>query len=160
MTRGGWILAALLLTASAPLAVAETGELYVPQLGDLMDAAQTRHLKRYLAGKVQNWDLAAYDLERLRASLAQAAVLYGGIPVTNVTTAEPLQAVEDAIRGKDGHRFASTVALLTDRCNACHQSMKRSFIVIRLPAGEPFGNQCFSRRNQQINRRRKRMPSR
>ena len=150
MTRGGWILAALLLSASIPLATAEfgstasAGERYLPQLGDLMNAAQSRHMKLYFAGKAQNWDLAAYEVEHLRESLVQAAELYGGIPVTNVTTmAEPLQATEDAIKAKDGRKFASAVAELTGGCNACHQSMERSFIAIRTPTDQPFGDQIF-----------------
>jgi hypothetical protein len=109
-----------------------------------MNAAQTRHMKLYLAGKVQNWDLANYELQLLRMSLGDAAVLYAGIPADNVTKmVEPLNAIEDAIKAKDSRRFASAVAALTNGCNACHQSMHRGFIVMRLPTDQPFGNQSF-----------------
>ncbi len=151
MTGGRWIAAALLLCVSVPVAVAQfdsrasAAEQYVPQLGDLMNAAQSRHMKLYFAGKAQNWELAAYELERLKATLVEAAVLYGGIPVTNVTTmAAPLQAVQDAIEAKDSRKFAGAVGGLTDGCNACHQSMNRAFIVIRQPTEQPFGNQVFA----------------
>ncbi|WP_407181223.1 hypothetical protein [Bradyrhizobium sp. STM 3562] len=151
MIYRGWILGAVLACASMPLAVAElgsvaaAGEQFVPQLGDIMNAAQTRHMKLYFAGKAQNWDLADYELQRLRTSLAEAAVLYEGIPVNNVTMmVEPLSAIEDAVRAKDSRRFTATVAELTEGCNTCHQSMNRSFIVIRLPTEQPFGDQSFA----------------
>ncbi len=121
-------------------------EQYVPQLGDLMDAAQARHMKLWFAGKGGNWELAAFELGRLRASLADAAVLYSGIPVSNVTTlVEPLNSVSDAINAKDSKAFAKAVADLTEGCNSCHRSMERSFIVMKVPPQpQPFGDQVFS----------------
>ena len=151
MIHRGWVLGAVVACAAVPLAIAEFGsaakasEQYVPQLGDIMNAAQTRHMKLYFAGKAQNWDLADYELQRLRTNLAEAAVFYEGIPVNNVTMmVEPLKAVEDAIKAKDARRFTTTVTELTEGCNSCHQSMNRSFIVIRLPTEQPFGNQVFA----------------
>lgn len=150
----GWILAALVLCASVPAAVAQFSLVaspdvsYVPQLGEIMTTVQLQHLKLYFAGKEGNWNLASYELRQLRAGLVEAALLYGGIPVSNVTTmAEPLQQVGSAIEKKDGRRFANAVARLTDGCNACHQSMNRGFIVMRLPTEQPFSNQVFSPRN-------------
>lgn len=150
MMYRGWILAAVLACGSVPLAIAQfgsaaAGEHYVPQLGDIMNAAQTRHMKLYFAGKAQNWDLADYELQQLRTNLAEAAVLYEGLPVNNVTMMiEPLKAMEDAIQAKDARRFATTVAGLTEGCNTCHRSMNRNFIVIRLPTEQPFGDQIFA----------------
>jgi hypothetical protein len=118
---------------------------YVPRLGDIMSAAQTRHQKLWLAGKAQNWELAAFELRLLKASLVDAAVLYSGIPISNVTTLEaPLNSVAEAITAKDGKKFAKSVGDLTEGCNSCHRSMNRSFIVMRVPAEQqPFGNQQF-----------------
>ena len=97
-------------------------EQYVPRLGDIMNAVQSRHIKLWFAGKARNWELAAYELRQLKAGLVEAAVLYEGIPVTNVTTmAKPVQSISDAIEAKDGKRFAKAVGELTDGCNACHQ---------------------------------------
>jgi hypothetical protein len=79
------------------------------------------------------------------AGVVEAAVLYEGIPVTNVTTmTKPLQSVSDAIETKDIRRFAKAVGELTDGCNACHQSMGRGFIAIRMPTASPFSNQSFA----------------
>jgi hypothetical protein len=146
MRLRGWVVALLLLCAVAPLAAAQSGsagssdEKYVPRLGDIMNAAQARHIKLWYAGKAANWELAGFELRQLKTSLVDAALLYSGIPVTNVTTlAAPLQSVADAIAAKDASRFAKAYGELTGGCNACHQSMERSFISIRTPTEQPFG---------------------
>jgi hypothetical protein len=155
MKLRGWIAALpLMCVLAAPASTqslaqskldASPDEQYVPKLADIMNAAQTRHIKLWLAGKAANWDLAAFELQRLKASLVEAALLYSGIPVTNVTTlAAPLQSVADAIGAKDSQRFAKAYGELTGGCNACHQSMERSFIAIRVPTDQPFGDQIFA----------------
>ncbi len=151
MKLRGWILALGLLGSPIGLAVAQSGidlpstdQQYVPKLGDIMNAAQTRHSKLWFAAKAGNWDLAGYELGQLKASLVEAAMLYSGIPVSNVTTlSAPLKSVSDAIDAKDSRRFAKAFGELTDGCNSCHRSMQRAFIVMRQPAEGPFGNQVF-----------------
>lgn len=125
---------------------APPSEDYIPRLGDIMIAIQTRHIKLWYAGKAANWDLAAYELRQLKEGLVEAARLYAGIPVSNVTTmAAPVQAVEDAIAARDIGRLSKTFAGLTEACNGCHTAMARSFIVIRTPTEpQPFGDQQFS----------------
>jgi hypothetical protein len=132
------------VAAAQDLKAPDAGE-YVPRLGDIMSAAQTRHQKLWMAGKAQNWELAAFELRQLKASLVDAALLYSGIPISNVTTLEkPLQSVSDAIAAKDGRKFAKAVGDLTEGCNACHRSLNRSFVVMKVPADQqPFGNQQF-----------------
>ncbi|HLX14508.1 MAG TPA: hypothetical protein VKS24_04790 [Bradyrhizobium sp.] len=144
-------LIALLICASPLVAAAQTGvnpppsEPYVPRLGDIMNAVQIRHTKLWFAGKAANWDLAAYEIRQLRAGLVEAAMLYQGIPVTNVTTmAVPVQAVADAVEAKDAKKFAKLYADLTAGCNGCHQSIGRGFIVMRVPDVSPFGDQQFA----------------
>ena len=151
MKLRGYIVALLMVCALTPLAIAQsslvatTQEQFVPRLGDIMNAVQSRHMKLWFAGKGLNWELAAYELLQLKAGVVEAAVLYEGIPVTNVTTmTKPLQSVADAIEAKDSRRFAKAVGELTDGCNACHQSMARGFIAIRTPTVSPFSNQSFA----------------
>ena len=142
-------IAALLLTS---LAVAQpgymratAGEQFVPQLGDIMNNIQARHIKLSFAGKSGNWGLAAYQLRQLRAALVEAAVRYQGIPVSNVTTmTEPIEAMDAAIAARDGKRFAKLFSELTAGCNGCHQSMDRGYIVMRVPTEQPFSDQVFS----------------
>jgi hypothetical protein len=155
MKLRGYIVALLMACASAPLAIAQPGqstlnasptnEQYVPRLGDIMNAVQTRHIKLWLAGKAQNWELAAYELRQLKAGLLEAAVLYEGIPVSNVTTmTKPVQSISDAIDAKDFKRFTKAVGELTDSCNSCHQTMQRGFVAIQMPTTSPFGDQSFA----------------
>ena len=151
MKLRGYIVALLMACSLAPLAVAQskldatTNEQYVPQLGDIMNAVQSRHMKLWFAGKALNWELAAYELRQLKAGLLEAAVLYEGIPATNVTTmTKPVQSIAEAIEAKDIKRFAREVGELTDGCNACHKSMGRGFIVMRVPTEQPFSNQSFA----------------
>jgi mono/diheme cytochrome c family protein len=141
--------------ATAVGAVAQSGlstpadEQFVPQLGDIMNAVQVRHIKLYLAGKAGNWDLAAFESRQLMGNLRDAAVLYAGLPVSNVTTlAEKLRAVDSAVGAKDSRKFAEAYGELTGGCNACHQSLGRPFIVIKQPSDQPFGDQQFTRKGE------------
>ena len=135
----------LVQTAVVRSGAAESGsEQYVPRLADIMSTAQLRHLKLWFAGASSNWRLAAYELRQLRESLVDAASLYPGIPVTNVTTmAEPVQALVDAIEARDNQAFATAFGSLTHGCNACHQSMGHGYIVMKTSTVSPFSNQVF-----------------
>lgn len=150
MKLHGWMTTLALVGASASPAAAQSdlyvsSDQYVPRLVSIMETAQTRHMKLWFAGQAQNWELAAYELRQLRASLAEAAVLYSGIPVSNITTlAAPLQSASDAIEGKDAKKLAKSFVELTEGCNSCHRSMGRSFVVMRTPNELPFGNQVFA----------------
>jgi len=156
MKLRGYIFAMLMVCTLTPLAIAQSGpsnlngttngEQYVPRLGDIMNAVQTRHIKLWLAGKARNWELAAYELRQLKAGLLEAAVLYEGIPVSNVTTmTKPVQSISDAIDAKDSKRFAKAVGELTDGCNSCHQTMQRGYITIQTPTSSPFfSDQSFA----------------
>ena len=130
-----------------PKLEASTAEEYVPRLGDIMNALQTRHIKLSLAGKAQNWELAAYELSQLKAGLLEAAVMYQGIPVSNVTTmTAPVQAITDAVAARDAGRFLKASGELRAGCNGCHQTTQRGFIVIQTPTAAPFGDQSFAPR--------------
>jgi len=128
----------------APLAVAQQ-ELYRPPLGDIMGKIQLRHIKLWFAGKAGNWELATYEVEEIKTSLESAADLYRGIPVELVTnTADPIQAIREAIEAKDSAAFAKGYGEFTAACNGCHQGIGRSFIVIQKPNASPFTDQSFS----------------
>ncbi len=150
MKLRGYMAALLPFCLLTSLAVAQSGihtpttEQYVPRLGDIMNAIQFRHMKLWFAGKGLNWELAAYELRQLESALMEAATLYPGIPATNVTRmAGPAQLVADAIEAKDSRLFAKAVGEFTNGCNACHQSIGRGFIVMRVPTESPFNNQVF-----------------
>jgi hypothetical protein len=112
-----------------------------------MGTIQLRHIKLCFAGKLRNWELAAYELAQIKSSLEDAATLYSGIPVTDVTiVAEPVQLIGAAIEVKDSMKFAKGFSELTAACNACHQAIGRGFIVIQVPTASPFSDQSFSPR--------------
>ena len=145
--------ALILASMSVPIAMTSLGvaqggpgEDYIPRLGDIMSSIQARHVKLWYAGKAANWDLAAFEYRQLKAGLVEAARLYAGIPVSNVTTmADPMQSVEDAISARDVRRFSKSFSGLTEACNGCHVSMARHYIVIQVPTErQPIGNQLFS----------------
>jgi hypothetical protein len=151
MKLRGYVIALLLVFALAPSAIAQSnlnatsGEQYVPRLGDIMNAVQWRHIKLWFAGKAGNWQLAKYELDLLKAGLLEAAVLYEGIPVTNVTTMKkPVDSISAAIEARDAGRFTKALGEFTDGCNACHKSMGRGFIVMRMPSEQPFSDQSFA----------------
>lgn len=126
-----------------PFALAEEG--YVPGLGDIMTTIQMRHIKLWFAGKSKNWELANYELERIRQGLEDAATLYSGIPAEYVgATVSPIQDIDAAVKVKSGAQFAEAYEALTGACNACHQAIGRGFIVIRPPSASPFTDQSFA----------------
>ena len=150
MKRRAVIAALALVAVVAPAAMAQVsrpagGSDYTPRLGDLMNMVQTRHIKLWFAAKNSSWDLAAYELAQIKAGLSDAAGMYSGLPVNNLTTmSDPLDALAAAIKAKDGKKFAASFGTLTTGCNACHQTMERSFVVIQQPPTSPFSNQSFA----------------
>ncbi|WP_445490746.1 hypothetical protein [Rhodopseudomonas sp. RCAM05734] len=140
-------LALVVLVASPAVAQMSrsTSSDYTPRLGDLMNAIQSRHIKLWFAAKNLNWDLAAYELAQIKGGLSDAAGMYSGMPVSNLTTmSDPLDLLAAAIKAKDGKKFAASFGTLTAGCNACHQTMERGFVVIQQPVASPFSNQSFA----------------
>jgi hypothetical protein len=128
----------------APLALAQ-GETYVPALGDIMSAIQSRHIKLWFAGRLKNWELASFELEQIRQGLESAATLYSGIPADYVgATVDPIKDLGAAITAKDGAKFAKAYGALNDACNACHKGINRGFIVIQVPSTSPFSDESFA----------------
>ncbi len=146
MKRLATIGAVLLCLVLAPFAAAQEEGLR-PKLGDIMVAAQWRHIKLWFAGKSQNWDLANYEVDRIRESLETAALLYTGIPAEDVNnTADPIEAIREAIEAQDSGSFVRGFNELTAACNSCHEHTGRGFIVIQIPNASPFGDQKFTPR--------------
>ena len=140
------VCAAIPSNAQSPFVASRSAQ-YVPQLSAIMTSAQIEHLKLWSAGSARNWPLAAYELLQLRESLAEAATLYSGIPVSNITTlASSVNSISKAVDNKDLNAFTKEFGELTKGCNACHQSMDRAFIAIRTPTEQPFANQAFAPR--------------
>ena len=123
----------------------------VMTMGDLMNTlVQPRHLKLGLAGQAQNWPLAKYALEQLRAAFANIAAAkpkFAGMPVADLVDlalTPPFSAVDAAIKQQDAQKFATAYAQVTQGCNACHMELNHAFVVIKTPDASAFANQDFA----------------
>jgi len=122
-----------------------------PQMSALMNMLiQPRHAKLGLAGKADNWPLAAYALKELRqgfAVISKAVPRWKGLPVPDLFDAavsQPINTVDAAIKLKFRRQFDEGYEQLTAGCNACHATTDNSFIVIKSPDASPFPNQEFA----------------
>jgi hypothetical protein len=125
----------------------------VMTMGDLMNTlVQPRHEKLALAGQAQNWPVAKYALEQLRAALANVAAAkpkFAGFPVgelIDLALTPPFNALDTAIKQQDAQKFASAFAQVTQGCNACHLELNHPFVVIKVPDASAFPNQDFAPR--------------
>jgi len=138
-------------TVQQPDTVGAAAAPYTPTMGDLMNAfVQPRHAKLGLAGKAGNWALAAYAVVEIRqtfSGIVKAQPRFRGYPVgelVDAALAEPLRAVEAAIKQRDPRKFAAAYDQLSRGCNACHASLDHAFVVIKAPGASAFPNQDFT----------------
>ena len=124
---------------------------YRPGLGDLMTMTiQPRHTKLGLAGQAKNWTYAAFELADLQEAFDRAAGVWPtwrSVPVAEMMRSvlkAPMAALADAVKAKDGERFATAYQQLTSACDACHQAADRAAIVIRVPQSDAFPDQDLS----------------
>jgi hypothetical protein len=140
---------------NAPPAAAPGGGLVIldfkPAMDDLMTMLiQPRHLKLYYAGTAKNWELAGFELNELRQSLARIGRTIPNYRKMNVdeTVAsiftERLQAVDAAIKSKDEQSFSAAYKDMTTACNECHVTMEHPFIVMKTPDASIFPDQDFT----------------
>lgn len=126
-------------------------EMYAPGLGDIMATTQMRHAKLWFAGKGKNWTLAKYELEEIKEGFEDVAKfhpVFKGNALSEMLDklmAKPIVEVGKAIESKDDLKFRRAFESLTSACNACHQTTRHGFIVIKMPTIPPVSNQEFSR---------------
>ncbi len=139
--------------APPPNAVAAAPVPYTLSMGDMMNTlVQPRHAKLGLAGRAENWPLAAYALVEIRqvfAGIKKAQPRFRGMPVAELVDAalgQPMNAVEAAIKQQDAKKFAMAYGQLTQGCNACHQAVDHPFVVIKAPDASAFPDQDFNAR--------------
>lgn len=139
-------IAAIAIGSALPaMVVAQTLQKPSVRLADVMSLLQSRHSKLWAAAQQRNWELAGYELELVKAGLADAIGLYNDIPTTNVTMIDgPLKSLDGAIAARSVPAFGKAFGELTTGCNSCHQSVGRGFIVITVPGSAPFSNQSFA----------------
>ena len=127
---------------------------FKPAFDDQMTMlVQPRHIKLFAAGQQKNWQLAAFQLNELRASLrriGQTIPKYRSYEVDNsvATIFTPaVQKMDAAIKSADSAQFTAAFGELTAACNACHVGMEHPFLKIKVPdaaAMQPYINQDFA----------------
>ena len=139
------------LVVSVLFAAAEPAkEPYAPGLGEFMTATQLRHAKLWFAGKENNWDLAAYEIDEIMEGFEDAEKQFSthdGIPVAEMIKANIDPAVEElrkAVGAKSRTKFAVAFDKLTSACNTCHTGANKQFIRIQRPTSSPLSNQKFA----------------
>ena len=140
------------LSASVMFAGAQPAkEPYEPDLGEFMTATQLRHAKLWSAGKQNNWDLAAYEIDEIKEGLEDAARLhpktFDGVPVAAMieTIIDPrMEELEKAMRAKSEAKFIVAFDELTSGCNTCHVGANKPFIRIQRPTEFPLTNHNFA----------------
>jgi hypothetical protein len=145
------VLIAIILAASAMFAAAQPAkQAYEPGLGEFMTATQLRHAKLWFAGKSNNWDLAAYEIDEIKEGLEDAARLhpaFNGVPVAEMikTIIDPrIERLEKAVERKNSTQFIAAFDELTNGCNSCHAGAGKPFIHIQRPTEPPLTNQNFA----------------
>ncbi|MFN3890301.1 MAG: hypothetical protein ACK4MV_07885 [Beijerinckiaceae bacterium] len=119
-------------------------ELYAT-LGDIMGLTQIRHEKLWHAGRAQNWELAAYEIQQIRSTLVRSAALYLNIPIELVVAADaPLEDMLKAVKTRDEKAFVAGYAQLTAACNSCHQAGGVGYVRMVIPRTSSFTNQDFT----------------
>lgn len=131
-------------------------EPYVPGLGEMMSLQQMRHVKLWFAGRAENWDLAAYEVDELGEGfddIVKFHPTHKDSPVApkdaipRIVT-EPLKELRGAIDKKDSRAFEDAFDGFTASCNSCHQATNFGFNRVQRPATNPYPNQVFSKSSQ------------
>jgi hypothetical protein len=124
---------------------AKSLNIYKPGFGEFMTYIQIHHAKLWFAGKNQNWELAKFELDEITETI-EAIKKYEKereeikvLPILNPV----MDSVRIAINKKDLKSFTQSFANLTKTCNACHQSVKFGFNIVKIPDTPPFSNQEF-----------------
>jgi hypothetical protein len=91
--------------------------------------------KAGLAGKYQNWELAAFyahELEETAESIIEAKVVDEGVEVSKLVASikDHIENLEKAAKEKNVVEFPKAYETLIRNCNNCHVSTGKQFIVI------------------------------
>lgn len=111
-------------------------------LVEIMLTAQAQHIKLWFAGKLGNWRLASYQLDKIEETLRHAESLYLVARAAEFAPKQ-MQSVRDTIERRNVADFSKAYAELTNECNSCHRALDRNFITIQVPPTSSFTDQLF-----------------
>jgi len=123
----------------------DLAEVYKPGFGELMGSIQTHHIKLWLGGINENWQLAEFEIHEINEilddlkkyqSLRKETKLLGMI-IPNI------EKVKSAVKSQSINTFKQEYINLTKACNDCHIDTRYEFIKITVPDRNPFSNQKF-----------------
>jgi len=124
---------------------------YLPSISDMMiGTIQPRHRRLWQAAQNKDWDFAAYELGNLHGALQRLGQAYPTEHGTSLpdmiasVTEQPFTELKSAIHSKDDAGFAKAYADLTSGCNACHQTLNRGVVAIRVPSGTSTSDHDFN----------------
>jgi hypothetical protein len=125
---------------------------HLPRLAGLMnEAMQVHHTKLWLAGHAKNWDLAGYELNKIKDTIAEIKETIVDIQTTSpqwrsMPVGEMLRGIDSslnvldqAIKAKDPSAFEAAYSGLTASCNACHARAGQSQVKIIVPTTNGAG---------------------
>jgi len=133
-------------------------EAYTPGLGEIMTLQQMRHTKLWFAGQAENWDLADYEIKELREGFDDVVKFHPTHEESPVAPKDaipriitvPVDDLQGAIIKKDKKDFVEKYDALTKACNDCHQATDFGFNVVQRPAANPYPNQVFAPKRQEV----------
>ena len=141
-----------------------TGNL--PHLADLMnEAMQVHHTKLWYAGHANNWALAAYEVRKIKETIAEikekivdiqvASPQWQNVPVGEMLRSfdSSLDALDQVVKERNAVKFEIAYRDLTATCNACHSRASQPQIKIIQPlpnGGISFPDQDFNAGNAAI----------
>ena len=119
------------LSSTPGLAQEAKGKGYLPHLADLMnEAMQVHHAKLWFAGHANNWELASYELKKIKETIEEvketiveiqtAAPQWQRVPVGEMLAIldGALVNLDQAVKTKDAAKFDTAYHELTATCNA------------------------------------------
>jgi hypothetical protein len=126
-------------------------EAYAPGLGEIMTLQQMRHTKLWLAGAVDNWDLAAYEIKELQEGFDDVVKFHPTHEDSPVAPKDaiprmvtvPLNELSAVVEKRDAKAFPEAYDRLTKACNDCHEATNFGFNRVQRPAMNPYPNQAF-----------------
>jgi hypothetical protein len=92
-----------------------------------------RYSELYWAGKDENWDYATYQIEKIETAIANGIERRPKRAASARMLDGALAPVKEAIGRHDASAFDSSLAALTNTCNACHQAERVPFIHVAPP---------------------------
>ncbi|MEW6272022.1 MAG: hypothetical protein AB1689_22295 [Thermodesulfobacteriota bacterium] len=93
-----------------------------------------RYGELFWPGQDRNWDYAKYQVDKIRTAVANGAERRPKRAASAQALEGALAEMDEAIAAKDLDQFAKQFEVLTATCNACHQTERVPFVVVRPPS--------------------------